>query len=270
MINKRQAIFADTGRTYTYGDILCALQKVGIQSGDTLFVHADLKSFGKVIAGLDRKTFIEAFIAALQECIGQSGNLIMPTFTYSFCKKEVFDPQATPSAVGILSEQFRALPGVMRSNDPIFSVSAWGADKNFFADVGPDCFGVNSVFEKLYDRDAKIIFLGDTFDITYIHFVEQHFGVPYRFIKHFTGVIKTKERLRECTVSYNVRPLDKNIEYDLERIAKYLNLKKVLKAVPLGYSKIRCVGAVDAFKAITQGLTEDIYIFLKDRPVYAA
>jgi aminoglycoside 3-N-acetyltransferase len=257
-------VFEHAGKRYSREDILSALREAGIRQGDTIFVHSDLTAFGKILPDVSREEYLDAFISALQEAVGEQGTLIMPTFSYSFCKKQQYDPATTPSTVGILTERFRKLPGVVRSNDPIFSAAAWGKDKEYFTTVGTDCFGANSVFEKLHERDALIVFLGPRFDITYMHFIEQRYEVPYRFIKNFSGTMITPGGPRELTVAYNVRPLDQDIDYDLERIAAFLDARGALKKTQLGHSIIRCVRAKDAFKHITEGFGQNIRLLLKE------
>lgn len=259
-------VFTHNQKEYFVQDIASALQKAGLKEGDDIFVHSDLKSFGKIAGKISREEFLGAFLKALLEVVGPKGNIIMPTFSYSFCKKEVFDPKETKSTVGILTEYFRRLSEVKRSMDPIFSVAALGPDKDFYTEVGTDCFGRNSIFEKLNKKKAKMVFLGETFDMTYIHFIEQHYNVPYRFIKHFSGQIKTGNASKECTFAYNVRPLNENIEYDLEGIAEFLDRKKVLSQSILGNSKIRVVNAGDAFNQISDGLKNNVYFLLKAKP----
>ncbi len=261
-----KSIFTYNKKEYHVRDIIDVLKQTGIKKGDSVFVHSDLKSFGKLSDKIIRNDFLESFIEALKKTVGEDGNIIMPTFSYSFCKKEIFDPEITPSTVGILSEYFRKLKGVSRSIDPIFSVAALGPNKEYFTDVGTNCFGEKSIFEKLYDKNVKIVFLGETFDITYIHFVEQKCGVPYRFIKKFKGKIKLENELKEFVFDYNVRPLDKNVSYNLEGIADFLENKGVLKKVEIGNSKIRVVNAVDAFNVLKRGLENDINLLLKERP----
>jgi len=245
-------------------DVVDVMRKAGIKKGDSVFVHSDLKLFGKINNKVTRNEFLEAFVESLKKVLGANGNIIMPTFSYSFCRKEIFNPETTSSTVGILTEYFRKLKEAKRSIDPIFSVVAVGYDKDYFADVGNDCFGKKSIFEKLYDKNVKIVFLGETFDMTYVHFIEQRCGVYYRFIKKFKGEIKFKNELKKFIFKYNVRPLDKNIEYDLEGIANFLESKGVLKKVELGGSKIRVVSAVDAFNEIKNGLKNNIHMLLKE------
>ena len=258
-----KGIFEYGGKEYNTKDIVRALKLVGIKKGDSIFLHSDLKSFGKIKNKITRDEFLGSFIESLKEAVGKEGNIIMPAFSYSFCKKEIFDPKTTPSRVGVLTEYFRKLKGVKRSVDAIFSVAALGPDKEYFTDVGTNCFGKQSIFEKLYLKNVKIVFLGETFDITYIHFIEQKYRVPYRYIKRFKGKIKLGNKLKEFVFDYNVRALDKDVNYNLERIANFLESKKALKKFELGYSKIRVVNAVDAFNEIIKGFKQDIYLLLK-------
>jgi len=256
-------IFNDGISDYSQDQIIDALKRVGIKKGDSIFVHSSLKSFGKICKGITKEYFLNAFLASLTETVGTEGNIIMPTFSYSFCKNQTFDPQKTPSTVGILTESFRKMKDVKRSTDPIFSIAVLGKDSDYFASVGTNCFGKNSIFEKLYYKDVKLMFIGDTFDITYMHFVEQKFGVTYRFIKKFKGIIKMGDSEQETEVDYNVRPLDKDIEYDLEAIASHFDRCGILRKTALGNSKIRVVGAVDAHDAIMKEFKTNECFLLK-------
>lgn len=266
-IKMDQAIFADDQKEYCQEDIRRALGVSGVKKGDTIFAHTNLKSFGRLNGRISREKFIQSFLNSMTDVIGQEGNLIIPTFSYSFCKKEIFDPNLTPSTVGILTEYFRKQKGVKRSIDPIFSVAALGPDQGYFLDVSTDCFGKNSIFEKLFLKNVKIVFFGETFDFTYLHFIEQNYGVPYRFNKSFAGSIKIGDALNVYDFNYYVKPLDKNVKYDLEGVAKFLEHKGVLKSAQLGYSKIRTVSAVDAFNEIQKGFKENVYFMLQERPV---
>jgi aminoglycoside 3-N-acetyltransferase len=256
-------LFFTEDRVFTQKDILEALQKTGVHQGDVVYVHADLTAFGKLAAGVGRADFLDAFVTALEGAVGENGTVIMPTFTYSFCNHAVYDPEKTPSTVGVLSEYFRTMAGTLRSTDALFSSAARGKEAAYFTTVGTDCFGSGSVFEKLYIRNAKLVFLGPRFDITYMHFVEQRLGVPYRFSKHFTGHIKTQNELTEATFAYYVRPLDEHVEYDLEGIAKNFDRAGILCTAALGSSVVRIVGARDAFETIKAGIAHNARYLLQ-------
>ena len=61
------------------------LDDLGISTGDKLFIHAFLPSLGRVEGGVP--TILEAIL----ECLGSSGTLIVPTFTASYRREEVYD-----------------------------------------------------------------------------------------------------------------------------------------------------------------------------------
>lgn len=256
-------LFEHEGKKYFYTDITQAFSTLGIKREDRLFVHSDLKSFGRTNPGISKNEYVDAFILALMKLVGPNGTIVVPTFSYSFCKKEVFDVEQSRSTIGILTEQFRKMKDVVRTCEPIFSTAVWGQNKDYYAKVGRNCFGENSIFHKIYLDNFKILFIGETFDITYMHFVEQKYPVPYRYMKNFSGQLKIANELKDYSVDYNVRTLESDVQYDLEKIAEFLGGKGVLKQVGLGYSKLRIVAAVDAFNAITEGLKDNIRLLLK-------
>ncbi|MEK7551821.1 MAG: AAC(3) family N-acetyltransferase [Patescibacteria group bacterium] len=264
-LKKSKFIFSYNNQNYEKLDIFQALRNLGIKHGDSVFVHSDVARFGKIIPGTKRDEYLEAFLDALKDAVGRNGNVIMPSFTYSFCKKEIFYPLYSPSTVGILSEYFRKQSGVSRSLDAIFSVAAYGPLKSYFTKVGTNCFGENSIFEKLYLKNVKIVFVGNTFDITYMHFIEQRFGVPYRFMKKFEGKIEVDGELKRYTFDYNVRDLEVDVVYNLEKIARFLENRGVLSTVKLGYSKIRIISAVNAYDVLFEGLKNNVWLLCKKK-----
>ena len=72
---------------------------------------------------------MNSLIKVLKESVGDNGKVIMPAFSYSFCKKEKFDIETSKSTVGVLTEFFRKQNDVERTIHPIFSSSIWGKNK---------------------------------------------------------------------------------------------------------------------------------------------
>jgi aminoglycoside 3-N-acetyltransferase len=190
------------------GDIAAAVTELGAAPGDTVWVHSGLQRSGRVAGGTR-----EAKLDTIAEGLGAHGGpLWMPTFTYSFTEGEDYEPAATPSTVGLLTEHFRA--GARRTADPIFSaaVKGGGAPEHLFAVGDQDCFGPRSVFAHLADVDALLVFFDVSFELcTFIHHVEQGLGVPYRYLKTFTGdVIEAGARTR-VKADFFVRRLDEDV-----------------------------------------------------------
>lgn len=174
------------------------LQKLGIQKGDNLLVHASFKSLGIVAGGP------ESVISSLLESIGANGTLLMPTLSYETVteSKPVFNVIDTPSCVGALTEYFRQRTGTLRSLHPTHSISSYGGKAVLFikdheqdnTPVGP-----NSPLSKLKDVHGKILFIGcGLWPNTSMHGVEEFAKPEYLFNGEVTfNIIDTKGKLNQ-------------------------------------------------------------------------
>jgi aminoglycoside 3-N-acetyltransferase len=242
------------------GDITDALLSVGIKQGSILLVHADaiIAAHFQPVAKSQR---LDLLIGAIEAAIGSLGTLVIPTFSYSFTKGEPFDVLNTPSAVGMVSEHFRALPGVCRSADPIFSFACRGHRAKELCSIQVrECFGPESVFAALHRWNACIVNLGCSMTRggTFVHYVETAHGVDYRYKKKFSGtVIRPDEQKYDCSVVYNVRDLNRKSEADLRRLQARLTAEKKLHSRDVGRSQIMAVTAGDFFDTAWRMLEED-------------
>ena len=183
---------------YNKADLVAALRAVGVRRGQVVFSHSNIGFFGVPAGPKERGTADRLVLDAFQEVLGREGTLVVPTFTYSFCKHEVFDPHTTPSTCGAWSELVRNHPRAQRSLDPIFSVAALGAEATeLTSDVPPECFGSNSFWDRLWQADGIICNLNVWVISTFIHYVEKKLGVPYRYDKLFPGVFSINGEQRK-------------------------------------------------------------------------
>jgi len=259
-------LYEHEGEMITEKDINDALREVGCRRGDVVFVHSDVGVFGKLLC-LDRNLFLGSICNAIRESVGSTGTVIMPTFTYSFCKDEPFDITNSISTVGVLTEYFRSLPGVSRSVHPIFSVAIRGRQREFFSVISKDSFDRASVFGKLHEIGGKILFLGAPFQsCTFIHHVEQMHGIPYRYMKTFDGRIINGKEEYEDKYAYFVRDLEQNVVPDFSRFEKYLTENGFMKVCRLGSGTIMLIEAEVFFDECRRLLDEDIYFLLREKP----
>ncbi|EJP4488918.1 aminoglycoside N(3)-acetyltransferase, partial [Campylobacter jejuni] len=176
------------GKKYSDKDLIDAFYQLGIKRGDILCVHTELFKFGVPL--LSRNEFLQTILNCFFEVIGKEGTLIMPTFTYSFCKNEVYDKINSKTKMGALNEYFRKQTEVKRTNDPIFSFAIKGVKEELFLKDTTSCFGENCVYDMLSKINGKIILLGSkTNGYTFTHFIEEKARVPYRYFKEFQGKI---------------------------------------------------------------------------------
>lgn len=213
-------------RVISAAQITQTLARLGVRPDDTLFVHSGLHRC-LTVEGDTREEKLATIVRALSAAV-PDGRLMLPTFTYSACNGEPFDVEDTPSTTGVLSEHFRALPGVRRTLDPIFSVAVRGAlpkewERRLFQMRDTDCFGDQSVFAYLLECDAKLLFFGVSFEYcTFVYRVEQQLLVPYRYFKDFQALVSDGSCLRPATARYFVRDLDADVENWFEPLARAL------------------------------------------------
>lgn len=198
----------------TKNNIKQALSDAGIKSGDTILVHSDIASFG-TMENFSRKSALEMFYNAFIETIGNEGTLCTPAYFYEYGQNIPFDIELSPVSkeLGVFAKYINSLPNRKRSCHPITSIAAVGKNADFICEIkNRHAYGEDSVFDKLYNIDAKIVVLGTSFcPITFIHYIQYRVGVPQRYNKFFnTPILKNGEVVFENSFSF-VRYLD--IEY---------------------------------------------------------
>lgn len=158
------------------------LSAFGIVEGDIVFFHSSLKSIGQVEGGPD--AVLDAFI----ETIGESGTLVLPALCWydwdtvdrEGIKRE-WDIKSKATFTGLIPETFRKRTGVLRSDNPTHSVTAYGrlaeeitrdhekarrsgewvVDRPLW--VADGAFGDGTPWDKLYQLDAKYLLIGCDF-----------------------------------------------------------------------------------------------------------
>ncbi len=177
----------------------------------TLMVHSALGRVGYTIGGP------AALIRALQQAVGESGTLVMPCESPQLldpainrdprarpewddtirAHMPVFDPLTTPTTLGAVPEAFRTWPGTRRSDHPLVSVCANGAQADEITSEHSLPFGegANTPFAKLYELDAYTLLLGVGFNrCTSLHYAES-LTPNRRTTTHRYPVIEDGERV---------------------------------------------------------------------------
>lgn len=259
-----RALYSYDGKMISEEDFQDALTDLGIVKGDIIMVHSDIKVFGRIAT--DAISVMESLVTVLERQVGDDGTIIMPTFTYSFCRREPFDRASSPSTVGSLTEYFRQQPDVARTLHPLFSVAVRGKHADTILDIRKDSFGAGTIFDTLRRLHGKIIFLGASFaeSCTFLHHIEQMHRVPYRFMKPFSGTIIDGNRTYEDTYTFFVRPLDGSVESDMARIEPALRRSGVFREAKVGNGTIALVDSNVLFEVVTRLMDENPYVLLTD------
>ena len=150
---------------------------LGVRPGMVLLVHSSLSTMGWVSGGP------VAVIIALQNILGPTGTLVMPTHStdlsepsrwenppvpeswWSIIRETMpaYEPDLTPTRVmGVISETFRKQKGVLRSSHPLFSFCACGPQAQNITDKHSLAFsmGEHSPLARIYDLGGSVLLLG--------------------------------------------------------------------------------------------------------------
>ncbi len=245
-------------------DLKDILHKLDIQKNDTICIHSEIFKFGQFAN--DPKQCIEKIIDCFKEIVGEDGTILMPTFTYSYCKQKDYDKINSASTMGVLTEVFRKQANVVRTNDPLFSFAVFGKNKDKYLKNLHSSFGPDNVYEILKKEKGKIVLFGtNNFGYTFSHYLEEYHNVPYRFFKTFSGVTIFEDGSRKNTsIEYFVRRLDEPSILIVETQKDILKKASAYKELSFGNSCIVCIDTQKYFDATSKVLEKDKYALLKE------
>ena len=190
---------------YTMQELEECLRNIGIASGDHVFIHSNIGFFGRMADIVTSEELCERFLSSIQSVITEKGTLVLPTFSYSFCHDEVYEPFRTRSHCGMLTEYAFGRSDMIRSLDPNFSVTAWGRYAKFYTEnPSHESFGEGSFWSRIMETGGKIVCMNFDCGSTFVHYVEKKNNVPYRFNKAFNGRIRMEDgrEWRDYAVHY--------------------------------------------------------------------
>jgi aminoglycoside N3'-acetyltransferase len=159
-----------------------------------------------------------------------------------------------PSDVGCLTEYFRKLPGVFRSDHATHSVAAKGACARAltcehgaygprYGVFGDYAFSRSSPWQKMYDRGGKVVFIGVTMSRnTFKHFIE------YRIVDEALARIAdpgARERLKEMVWDFgHYENRGERIwpTHDGEQMQTALDRMGLIRKTACGNAGLLCVG----------------------------
>ncbi|EGK7475549.1 AAC(3) family N-acetyltransferase [Campylobacter lari] len=244
------------GKKYSNVDLIEAFKKLGIKKGDILCVHTELMRYGLPL--LPRNKFLQTILDCFFEVIGKEGTLIMPTFTYSFCKNEVYDKLNSPTKMGALNEYFRKQIGVKRTNDPIFSFAIKGAKEELFLKDTISCFGENCIYDILTKENGKLIFFGPNEGHALVHYAEEKIKISFRYFKNFEGIlIDEKGKKYNKNINYYVRNIEQINGCDINKINNIINKIKQYKKIKFAGDFIEIYNSKEYVDTICYNLSID-------------
>lgn len=194
----------------TPSQLLQDFQAAGLQTGDTLMLHASLKKVGWLLGGP------QIVLTSLQQVLGPQGTLMMyvgwedSPYTMRSWPPELreqyraecpaFDPRRSRAVRdwSVLAEVLRSWPGSRRSRHPDGSFCALGAQAAFLTrgHALRYGYGPHSPLGKLLQLKGKVLLLGSPLDsVTLLHHSETVCKVPdKRVIRYQMPVLKKGQK----------------------------------------------------------------------------
>ncbi len=230
----------------TKNDITSAAKALGIEQGDSLLIHSSFKSFGGVDGGA------ATVICGFMEAIGEEGTLLFPTL----CQNDwehVYENWHldAESDVGYLTNYFRKLSLAKRSDQATHSVAAMGRDAVFFTEThgktglrygifGDTPFSADSPWEKMYQRNTKVVFIGvNMYKCTFRHYAE------YCYVEKLLSSVADTEEYEAlkhrlwCYERWNEQGVWPHI--NSEYVRALLDKKSAVAYTKCGDAEIMCV-----------------------------
>lgn len=176
-------------------------RRLGITPGDTVMVHASVRSVGRIAGGPDQ------IHLALKDALTEAGTLMM----YASCPEHVdevgrgnlidveerelleklppFDPLTARSARdnGALVELLRTYPG-SKVNAHVARFVVWGRHADYLISRQPwnYAFGRESALERFVSLDGRILLIGCDHDtVTFLHYAEHIIDIPNKRVARF-------------------------------------------------------------------------------------
>jgi aminoglycoside 3-N-acetyltransferase len=172
------------------------LDRLGIGKGDILYVGSDIAAV-VVLANRelefkgreDRDVFLNHLVDAIKEHVGEEGTLLVPVYSWKWCKGEPFDYYKTQGEVGAYNNfVLNNRSDFKRTKHPIYSFMVWGKDAEMLCAMNnQEAWGEASPFYYLHHNGGKEfdINVSGLRSMTFKHYVEMSCRVPYRYPKYF-------------------------------------------------------------------------------------
>jgi aminoglycoside 3-N-acetyltransferase len=263
---------ARSSRPIGLSETMDALRKAGLRAGDTVLVHSDVAAIGPTEAGMDRDAILQFYLRAFQEVLTDSGTLAVCTSFEDYGRYGTpFVREESPSRLGAFSEFIRTRPGAVRSVHPIVSITALGSKaKEISAGNHFDGFGYDSPWGRLHRMNAKIVTLGmgqyPNSGITFIHYIEHLYGVPYQYTKIFSAPVISGGGRVDGPFTMSVRYLDFGVTYRTKRFQNVLLDTGDATWSELGTDAVFCCAADRMIAVALECLAKDRYYFLLSAP----
>ena len=275
-------------------DIAEGLREVGLETGDGVYVHSSLSSFGYVEGGPD------AVIDAILDVIGPAGTVVFPTFTGDAVIAAVLDFSGHSGAIilpevvdvdlndlarvkeehiftGAIPKSARGRDDFLKSDHPLYSICAKGP-------LAAELVALNEryIFPSRENKDTyrlgqhggKTLLVGTThLDNSSIHLISEFAGLEYKVqdrpywtltVEEFLAMPRPRqaELLRfHCGMN-----LPYDVEQRYERIEGPLEEAGAIRIGRIGNAEVRLMNIADFIRVGLEALKRNPWLLAEKVP----
>ena len=187
-----------------------------------VILHTDSARTRSLVPGKhDRQGFLLAHLDVLSR-LSDGRAMWFPTFNYDYLGTRVFDVENDRAQVGSINEFARTSHATWRTATPVFNFAGSGPAPSATLPLETPAYPFDSAspFGQAVTDDGIVLWYGAPFSTaTILHHAETAAGGPaYRYDKDFDGTVVRGSESTPTTLRYHVRPLDRPVDYDWDRI----------------------------------------------------
>lgn len=243
-----------------------AFKALNIKSSDHLIISSDTRKLLTLSRSKNSLPSVQYVLDALSSWTSRDGSVIVPTYTWEFCKNAFYDIKRTKSALGSLASAALESRAFSRTKHPIYSFAVAGKIKKELCDLNNiSSWGHDSPFAKLCEFNAVNLFVGIDYKLafTFDHHAEELAQVEYRNPKAFTGIYIDENEIKTVrSYSMYVRnELSTNYTTISESFDKALIAERLLSTFEqdgVSFQSIRVKGATELMVEDLRGVRKHI------------
>lgn len=251
---------------YTQDDVHDALSAAGLETGDSAFFTTGLGMLGSAQGVKTQDDLNALHLNSYKNCVGHSGNIFVPTYSYTFGgstvdQPKIYDPRSTPAEIGPFPNYFFKQDEVLRSLDPMVSVAGLGPlVRETFDQLPKTSYGHGCLYERFLNiprMKAVSVGLGPNWT-PFIHYADFLNKVAFRYDKLFYGGLRMPSG--ETDYSYWVYSVRARIEEswaDAHRLGNLATEAGIWKFSELGRARVYVCNYADYFDFAMQELKKN-------------
>ena len=237
------------------------------------FLHFDSMGFFRL--STEKNSMLETLNSLFLLIEQRGGNILLPTYSYSFTKNEVYSIGNSPSDLGRVSEYLREKNPSRRTSDANFSYICFGNNflEDYFKPRDWNTFGAySSLIADMFNKDGYLLSVGDKLHFsTEVHYLEKMLNVQYRFDKIFSGKIEALDgTLHEQNMKYFCRDVEFSNKYNsivsFEKLFTDMKKNQLIQEFVIEDTiKIDSVKLQVVYAFVKDKLKEDAFYLMKDK-----